>query len=212
MIPRVVPKLSSRRVLTMTYLDGYPLTDVFAPVVEPELKSWVVRKYFTLIWRQILEFGVLHTDPHPGNYLVTFHPRLGILDFGSIRCFPEPIRKANLKLARGLLANDDGAMAQALVALGYLDRRQPAAPMIEIVRILFEPVLVNRRFDPKKYDSVTKATTVGELALQHRLYKSPAHSVFLIRTLIGAEGIVRQLGVPANYHAMFRQCVDNVKD
>jgi predicted unusual protein kinase regulating ubiquinone biosynthesis (AarF/ABC1/UbiB family) len=212
MIPRVFPQLSSRRVLTMTYLDGYRLTDVFAPVVDAELKSWVVRKYFTLIWRQILEFGVLHTDPHPGNYLVTYHPRLGLLDFGSIRRFPEPIRKANLKLARALLANDERAMAQALVALGYLDRAQPAAPLIEIVRILFEPVLVNRRFDPKKYESVAKATTVGEIALQNRLYKSPAHSVFLIRTLIGAEGIVRQLGVVANYHAMFRQCVENVRD
>ncbi len=212
MIPRVFPELSSRRVLTMTYLDGYPLTDVFAPVVDPGLKSWVVRKYFTLIWRQILEFGVLHTDPHPGNYLVTYHPRLGILDFGSIRRFPEPIRKANLKLARALLAGDDRAMGQALVALGYLDRTQPAAPMIGILRILFEPVLVNRRFDPKKYESVAKATAVGEIALQHRLYKSPAHSVFLIRTLIGAEGIVRQLGVAANYHAMFRECVERVKD
>ena len=212
MIPRVFPALSSRRVLTMTYLDGYPLTDVFAPVVDPELKSWVVRKYFTLIWRQVLEFGVLHTDPHPGNYLVTYHPRLGILDFGSIRRFPEPIRKANLKLARALLAGDDQAMAQALVALGYLDRPEAAPPLIEILRILFEPVLVKRRFDPKKYESVAKATTVGEIALQNRLYKSPAHSVFLIRALIGAEGIVRQLGVVADYHAMFRQCVERVKN
>src|SRR5271155_3866968 len=81
MIPTVFPELSSRRVLTMTYLDGYPLTDVFAPVVDRDLKRWVVHKYFTLIWRQILEFGVLHTDPHPGNYLVTYHPRLGMLDF-----------------------------------------------------------------------------------------------------------------------------------
>jgi predicted unusual protein kinase regulating ubiquinone biosynthesis (AarF/ABC1/UbiB family) len=103
-------------------------------------------------------------------------------------------------------------MAQALVALGYLERTQEAAPLIEIMRILFEPVLVNRRYDPKKYESVAKATTVGEIAFQHRLYKSPAHSVFLIRALIGAEGIVRQLGVVANYHAMFRQCVENVKE
>jgi aarF domain-containing kinase len=212
MIPRVFAQFSSRRVLTMTFLDGYPLTDVFAPVVDPQLKEWVVRKYFTLIWRQILEFGVLHTDPHPGNYLVTYHPRLGILDFGSIRRFPEPVRKAHLKLARALLANDDPAMAQALVALGYLERNQPAEAMIKIVRILFEPVLVNRRFDPKKYQSVAKAAAVGEIALQNRLYKSPAHSVFLIRTLIGAEGIVRQLGVAANYHALFRQCVENVRE
>lgn len=212
MIPTIFPELSSRRVLTMTYLDGYPLTDVFAPVVDPELKRWVVRKYFTLIWRQILEFGVLHTDPHPGNYLVTYHPRLGILDFGSIRRFAEPIRRNNLKLARALLAGDERAMAQALVALGYLDRVQEAPPLIEILRILFEPVLVNRRFDPKKYESVAKATTVGEIAVQNRLYKSPAHSVFLIRTLIGAEGIVRQLGVVADYHTMFRECVERVKN
>lgn len=211
MIPTVFPELSSRRVLTMTYLDGYPLTDVFAPVVDRDLKRWVVHKYFTLIWRQILEFGVLHTDPHPGNYLVTYHPRLGILDFGSIRRFPEPIRKANLKLARALLAGDDRAMAQALVALGYLDRVQAAPPLIEIMRILFEPVLISRSFDPKKYESVAKATTVGEIAVQNRLYKSPAHSVFLIRALIGAEGIVRQLGVVADYHAMFRECVERVK-
>jgi predicted unusual protein kinase regulating ubiquinone biosynthesis (AarF/ABC1/UbiB family) len=212
MIPTVFPELSSRRVLTMTYLEGYPLTDVFAPVVDRDLKRWVVHKYFNLIWRQILEFGVLHTDPHPGNYLVSYHPRLGILDFGSIRRFPETIRKANLKLARALLAGDDRAMAQALVTLGYLDRVQAAPPLIEIMRILFEPVLVNRAFDPKKYESVAKATTVGEIAVQNRLYKSPAHSVFLIRALIGAEGIVRQLGVVTNYHAMFRECVERVKN
>ncbi len=57
MIPRVVPELSSRRVLTMTYLDGYPLADVLAAGVDQELKDWVARKYYALVWRQILEFG-----------------------------------------------------------------------------------------------------------------------------------------------------------
>src|SRR5579875_3289187 len=205
-IPTVVLELSSRRILTMSYVDGYALTDVLAPGVDVELKHWVARKYFNLVWRQILEFGVLHTDPHPGNYLVTYHPRLGILDFGSIRRFSDVVRKANLKLARARLDGNERAMAQALVALGYIDRAQDPAPMVEIVRMLFEPVLAEQRFDPKTYDSVAKATAVGEITLQHRLYKSPAHSVFLIRALIGAEGIMRQLGMVANYREMFRHC------
>lgn len=210
-IPTVIPELSAERVLTMTFVDGYPLADVLVPGVDPALKDWLARKYFTLMWRQILEFGVLHTDPHPGNYLVTYHPTLGMLDFGSIRRFPEPVRRANLKLARGLLDDDARAMGQALTTLGYLDRGQEPAPMVDIVRILFEPVREDRRFDPKKYDSMAKATTVGEIALQHRLYRSPAHSVFLLRALIGAEGIIRQLGLVTNYHRLFRECVERAE-
>jgi len=211
MIPRVVPELSSRRVLTMTYLDGYPLADVLAPGVDRELKDWVARKYYALVWRQILEFGMLHTDPHPGNYLVTYHPRLGILDFGSIRSFTEPVRQAHLRLARALLDNDDRAMGRAMVALGYLEPRQDTAPMVRILHILFEPLSSDRVYNPADYDSLGKAAAVGEIALANRLYRSPPHGVFLLRELIGLEGIIRQLGCVTNYRAIFRQCVERAE-
>ncbi|MFZ0887638.1 MAG: AarF/ABC1/UbiB kinase family protein [Candidatus Binataceae bacterium] len=212
MIPRVFKELSSRRVLTMTYIDGYRLADVLSPAADPELRKWVARKYFKLVWRQIFEFGVLHTDPHPGNYLVTYHPRLGMLDFGSARRFPEPVRHAHLQLARALLARDERSIGAAMVKLGYLDRDQDARPMVEVLYILFEPIMADRPYDPAQYDSVGKAGQVGEIAFQHKLYKSPAHSVLLMRALVGLEGIARGLGVRANYRAMFRECVERVKD
>ena len=121
-IPRVIGDLSSRRVLTMTYLDGYRLSDLMNPAADLDLRKWVTRKYYELVWRQLLEFGVLHTDPHPGNYLVTHHPHICMLDFGSIRHYPEPIRRANLQFARALVQRNDRALGQALVKLGYLDR------------------------------------------------------------------------------------------
>jgi predicted unusual protein kinase regulating ubiquinone biosynthesis (AarF/ABC1/UbiB family) len=209
-IPRVRPELCSRRVLTMTYIDGYQLTDVLSPAADAELREWVARKYYKLVWRQILEFSLLHTDPHPGNYLVSYHPRLGILDFGSVRRFPEPIRQAHLQFARALLAGDDRSLAGALVKLGYLDRTDDPGPMVQIIHILFEPVIVDRVFNPLEYDSVGKATAVGEIAFKHKLYKSPAHNVFLLRALVGLEGIIRGLAIPANYCAIFRECVERV--
>jgi predicted unusual protein kinase regulating ubiquinone biosynthesis (AarF/ABC1/UbiB family) len=211
MIPRVFKDLSSRRVLTMSYIDGYQLSDVLSPQADAELREWVAHKYYALVWRQIFEFGVLHTDPHPGNYLVSYHPRLGILDFGSIRRFPEPIRLAHLQFARALLDRDNRSIADALVKLGYLDREQEPKPMIKVVHILFEPALIDRVYDPAEYDSVGKAAEVGEIALKHKLYKSPAHSVFLLRALVGLEGIVRALGIRANYRALFRECVERVE-
>ena len=82
--------------------------------------------------------------------------------------------------------------------------------MIRIVRILFEPALKDRQYDPADYDSVGKAAEVGELAFEHKLYKSPAHGVFLMRALVGLEGIIRQLGIRENYRELFRECVERV--
>ena len=82
LIPRVFPALSSRRVLTMSELEGYRFAEILAPGVEQSLKDWVCIKYFRVFWRQVFEFGTLHTDPHPGNYLVTYHPKLAILEIG----------------------------------------------------------------------------------------------------------------------------------
>jgi predicted unusual protein kinase regulating ubiquinone biosynthesis (AarF/ABC1/UbiB family) len=207
MIPRVIKELSSRRVLTMTYLDGYRLADVFGSAADLKLRTWVARKYYRLVWRQILELGVLHTDPQPGNYLVTYHPRLGILDFGSVRHFSEPVRRGSLQLAQAIIAGDDRNVGAALRKLGYLDRTQDAAPMVKVIYILFEPVITDRSYHPEEYDAVAKATTVGEMAFEHKLYKSPRHSIFLLRALIGLDGIMKSLAVKMNYCALFRECV-----
>jgi predicted unusual protein kinase regulating ubiquinone biosynthesis (AarF/ABC1/UbiB family) len=211
MIPSVVKELSSRRVLTMTFLDGYPLADAMGPEVDLELRTWLARKAHAIVWRQILEFGVLHTDFHPGNYVVSYHPRLGILDFGSIRRFAPAVRKSYLKVARGIVDLDDRAIGIGMQELGWIARGQSPAPMIEIIHVLFEPMMVEREFDPAAYDSVAKATRVGEIAFEHRLYNSPAHSVFLLRALIGLEGIIRRLGVKTNYREIFRECVENAE-
>ncbi len=206
-LPRVERELSSRRVLTMSYIDGYRLADVFGAETDARLRAWVAEKYYCLVWRQILEFGVLHTDPQPGNYLVTYHPRLGILDFGSVRHFSEAVRKASLQLAQAIVARDDAAMAAALVKLGYLDRAQEPAPMVEVIYLLFEPVITDRPYHPDEYDAVGKAARVGEIAFEHKLYKSPRHSIFLLRALIGLDGIMKGLGARMNYAALFRDCV-----
>jgi predicted unusual protein kinase regulating ubiquinone biosynthesis (AarF/ABC1/UbiB family) len=207
LIPRVIKDLSGRRVLTMTYIDGYPLSDVFGDDVDAKLRTWVARKYYKLVWRQILELGALHTDPQPGNYLVTYHPRLGILDFGSVRHFSTHVRRSSLQLAQAILERDDHNVADALVKLGYIDRAQDPRPMVEIIYILFEPVITDRPYHPAEYDAVAKAATVGEIAFEHKLYKSPRHSIFLLRALIGLDGIMKGLAVRINYCTLFRECV-----
>jgi predicted unusual protein kinase regulating ubiquinone biosynthesis (AarF/ABC1/UbiB family) len=209
-IPQVYPDVSSRRVLTLEYIQGYKLQDVLAPGVDKEFRDWVAIKYFQVVWRQIFEFGVLHTDPHPGNYLVTYHPKLAILDFGSVRVFAEEIRQAYHQLARAILARDKKTMAHCFVRLGYLDPKDDPAPLIRIMNVIFEPVLEDRVYNPRDFHSVEKVMEVAVIGLENRIFKTPGHRLFLLRALIGLEAYVQQFGTVTNWHRIFRECIEAV--
>ncbi|HVN83482.1 MAG TPA: AarF/ABC1/UbiB kinase family protein [Candidatus Binatia bacterium] len=210
-IPQVYPDFSSRRVLTMSRVEGYPFADILNPGVDQALKDWVALKYFHALWRQVFEFGVLHTDPHPGNYLVTFHPKLVILDFGSIRIFPEPIRKAYHTLARAILARDEATMADCFVRLGFLDKGDDPKPMVRIMYLIFEPVMVDRRYDPRDFHSVERAMEIATIGFEARIFKTPGHRVFLARALMGLDAYLKQFGTVTNWHREFKACVEQVK-
>jgi predicted unusual protein kinase regulating ubiquinone biosynthesis (AarF/ABC1/UbiB family) len=211
LIPAVHPEFSSRRVLTMSRLEGYPFADILKPGIDQSLKDWVALKYFRVVWRQIFEFGTLHTDPHPGNYLVTYHPKLAILDFGSIRIFPENIRTAYHALAAAILRRDTDGMADAFVRLGFLDKGDDPAPMVKVMNVIFEPVLVDRKYDPRDYDSLQKGMEIAQIGFENRLFKAPGHRVFLFRALVGLDAYLKQLGTVTNWHRVFRDCVERVK-
>ena len=211
-IPRVHRKLSAGRVLTMDRLEGYPLQDIMAPGVDQELKDWVGVKLFRLLWRQLLEFGVLHADPHPGNYLVTHHPKIGILDFGSVRVFEPEIRLGYLRMSRGLLAGDDAAAGAAAADLGFIQQGDDPAPFLELLRVVCEPILVDRPYDPRDYDVMERGLRASQITLSHGLYRAPGHQVFLLRALLGLDGCLRTFGTVRNWHRLFRDIVDAVPD
>ena len=209
-IPRVYRELSSKRVLTMELLDGYPLQDIMAPGIDEELKRWVAEKLFRLIWRQLLEFGVLHADPHPGNYLVTHHPRIGLLDFGSVRIFEPEIRRGYLRLGRALLAHDDREIGAACLDLGLA--KDDPAPVVAMIHVLCEPLERDAPFDPNAYDVMARGMQITELALAHRIFHAPGHPVMLLRALMGLDGYLKNLGAVLNWHRLFRDVVSAIPD
>ena len=169
-------------------------------------------KYFRVLWRQIFEFGILHTDPHPGNYRVTHHPKLGILDFGSIRIFPEEIRQAYCRLASGMIDRDEGETARALVDLGFINPDDDPAPLIRIMNIIFEPVLEDREYNPRDYDVIERGMQIATIGLQHRIFKVPGHRVFLERALVGLDAYLKQLGTVTNWHRLYRESLEAAYD
>ena len=211
-IPQVFPEFTARRVLTAEYIDGYKLSEMLGPGVDQDLKDQIAIKYFRTFWRQVFEFGTLHTDPHPGNYLVTFHPKLVILDFGSIRTFPDEVRRAYLRLARGLIDQDREAAATAIADLRFADDPEDAMAMVRVLDVIFEPTYSDRPFDPRDYDTVERAMEATTVQLENRSIRSPDHSIFLGRALVGLDAYLQQFASVLNYHRLLDECIRDAEE
>ena len=206
-IPRVIHSHSTKRVITLTYVDGYKIRDILAPGVDQSLKDWVMLKLYDITWQQLLVFGIVHVDPHPGNYLVTHHPKLGVLDFGCVRILPTDLRAAYRDLNRALLEDDHDLLRDSLVRLDFLNPGDDHRPMRDILRHILEPLLVDRPTDPRDYKSIDRARAALEQGIRARYWKAPPHRVFLDRVMIGMDGYLKLAGTVANWHRIYQKWV-----
>lgn len=206
-IPRVIRDRSTRRVITLEFVDGYKIRDVLAPGVDQPLKDWVMLKLYNITWRQLLCFGVVHVDPHPGNYLVTHHPKLAVLDFGCIRVLPPHLRDGYRDLNRAILEDDEELLHDALLRLDFLNPEDDYRPMREILRQLFHPLLVDRPTDPREYNSVENLSIAIQHGMRAGYFKAPPHRVFLHRVLFGIDGYMKLAGTVANWHRIYKKWV-----
>jgi predicted unusual protein kinase regulating ubiquinone biosynthesis (AarF/ABC1/UbiB family) len=200
-IPRVHPDRSTGRVLTMDLVEGYPIDQLMAPSVDAAVKEWTAVKLFRLFYRQLLEFGVVQTDPHPGNYLVTHHPHICMLDFGCVRTLDPPIRRGYVRLARALAGGDDAGIAAAGRDLGFIDR-DPTV-FVRVMRLAGEPLMRDAPFDPRTHDLVALGTEATRIGLAGEPLLAPGHDVFIGRALLGLDGYMKGFGVVRNWHREF---------
>jgi predicted unusual protein kinase regulating ubiquinone biosynthesis (AarF/ABC1/UbiB family) len=131
-----------------------------------------------------------------------------MLDFGSVRIFEPAIRSGYVELARGLLAHDDRRIGAGAVALGFLPAGADPAPLVRMIHIVCEPIERDEPFDPRTYDVMERGGQVTQLAVTHRLFRTPGHQVFLFRALVGLDAYLKALGTVRNWHRLFRRIVD----
>src|SRR3546814_2135962 len=89
----LLPELSTRRLLTMTWLEGKPLIDFVEQSKTVKQRNTVAMNMFRAWYVLFYYYGILHGDPHLGNYTIRPDGTVNLLDFGCIRVFP-PLRPA----------------------------------------------------------------------------------------------------------------------
>ncbi len=118
-VPGILWDLTSRRVLTMEYIDGIKITDVTAmraAGIDPKQVAQLLTEAYC---EMLLINGFFHADPHPGNLLVLPGPKLAFVDFGLSKGFPPAFLRAFVRLTHAILVNDEQATVQAFRDLGF---------------------------------------------------------------------------------------------
>lgn len=197
-IPQVVGELSSRRVLVSSYISGIKVTDTRRLRRAGVAPDDVARALLDCYARQILELGLVHADPHPGNLLIVPGEggafELAFVDFGLMAELPEDFRQQTAALAVSLLSGDSPGVAAALEGLGLETGDPTRATLHRAAELLVEFV---RR---KREDGETHTRDIGEDLLEilraDPLVRMPAHLWLIGRVLGLLRGVSASLGAP----------------
>jgi predicted unusual protein kinase regulating ubiquinone biosynthesis (AarF/ABC1/UbiB family) len=117
----VIPDVlaSSERVIVSEWLDGVPLSRLIASGTQQE-RDLVARRYLEFLMAGPARAGLLHADPHPGNYRLTPDGRFGILDFGAVKRLPQGMPPEIGRLLTLALHGEADAVVAGLREVGFI--------------------------------------------------------------------------------------------
>jgi len=216
-VPRPDDRLSTGRLLTMTWLDGGPILD-FAEQAPQEQRNEIALRMFRIWYVPFYYYGVIHGDPHLGNYTVAAGSAAGrtvnLLDFGCVRVFPASFVKGVIDLYHALERDDEALAVEAYRSWGFRDlSKEMIAVLNRWARFVYGPLLDDRirpiqerrgePEGPRLVDSVHKdIRRLGGIA-------PPRAFVFMDRAAIGLGSVFWHLRAEINWHRLFHQLIDD---
>lgn len=224
-VPKVWPELSTGRLLTLDWLTGDKL---LAHKGDPlEARNTIATAMFMAWWFPFSRFGVIHGDPHLGNYTVfgesdgdgsgkaTVSKPAGInlLDYGCIRIFPPQFVGGVVDLYRGLLHGDDDLVVHAYETWGFKRLNRELIDTLNIwARFIYGPLLDDRvrtiadGVKPADYGR-KEAFRVHQALKQKGPVTVPREFVFMDRAAIGLGAVFLHLAAELNFYRLFNEAI-----
>ncbi|MEB3319684.1 MAG: AarF/ABC1/UbiB kinase family protein [Cyanobium sp.] len=184
-VPRIYREATSRRVLTMEWIEGVKLTNleaVRALGVDPDE---LVEVGVNCSLQQLLEHGFFHADPHPGNLLALPDGRLAYLDFGMMSTVSRESRTGLIQAVVHLVNRNFGKLSNDFVSLGFLAEDVNLEPIVPAFESVFGQAL---EMGVSRMDF--KAVTDDLSGVMYRFpFRVPPYYALIIRSLVTLEGI-----------------------
>ena len=215
-VPQVWPDLSTHRLLTLDWLDGTKLLTHKGDSLA--VRNQLATAMFKAWWYPFSRYGVIHGDPHLGNYtafMADGEPRgINLLDYGCIRIFPASFVGGVVDLYHGLLKGDEALVVNAYETWGFRRLNRDLIETLNIwARFIYGPLLDDRvrtiadGVKPSEYGR-REAFRVHQALRQKGPVTVPREFVFMDRAAIGLGGVFLHLGAELNFYRLFNAAIE----
>jgi predicted unusual protein kinase regulating ubiquinone biosynthesis (AarF/ABC1/UbiB family) len=213
-VPEVRPELSTKRLLTMTWIEGRPLVDILAEAPSQQRRDRIGVSLFKAWYVPFYSYGVIHGDPHLGNYTARADDSINLMDFGAIRIFAPKFVRGVIDLYRAVQSGDRDLAVSAYETWGFTGlKREVIDTLNQWASFVYAPLMEDR---PRLIEETNASNYGREVAEKvhselKRLggVKPPREFVMVDRAAIGLGGVFLRLGAKVNWHRLFH---DSIKD
>ena len=221
-VPQPWPELSTGRLLTLDWLEGKRLLEHKDDPLS--VRNRLATAMFTAWWFPFSRFGVIHGDPHLGNYTVfdetggrDAHKGHGInlLDYGCIRIFPPKFVGGVVDLYNGLRTGKDDLIVHAYETWGFKRLSRELIDVLNIwARFIYGPLLEDRvrsladGVKPSEYGR-REAFRVHQALKEKGPVTVPREFVFMDRAAIGLGAVFLHLRAEINFYRLFNEAIEN---
>jgi predicted unusual protein kinase regulating ubiquinone biosynthesis (AarF/ABC1/UbiB family) len=224
-VPQSWPELSTGRLLTLDWLEGKPL--LAYKDADLSVRNVLGTAMFTAWWFPFSRYGVIHGDPHLGNFTVfeaggKGKPKqpagINLLDYGCIRIFPSKFVRGVVDLYTGLKREERDLVVHAYETWGFKGLSREIIDALNIwARFIYGPLLDDRvrtiadGVEPSEYGR-REAFQVHRVLKEKGPVKVPREFVFMDRAAIGLGAVFLHLQAELNFHELFNQAIEQFSE
>ncbi|NCC22816.1 MAG: AarF/ABC1/UbiB kinase family protein [Alphaproteobacteria bacterium] len=210
-VPEVVDELSTKRLLTTTWLEGEKILRFVD--ARPEQRNRLALNMFRAWYVPLYYYGLIHGDPHLGNYTVRDDDSINLLDFGCVRAFRAEFVKGVIDLYHALESGNRDLSIHAYETWGFSGLNNDQIDTLNIwASFLYAPLLEDK---VRPIGEVTNGFYGRETAAKvHRKLREvggvsvPREFVFMDRAALGLGSVFLHLRAEINWHRVFNEMIE----
>ena len=212
-VPVPIESHSTGRLLTMTWLEGRGLQARLDEGMAVEDRQRLAVAIFHAWYLPLYRYGVIHGDPHLGNYQVRADHGLNLLDYGTIRVFPPKFVRGVIDLYQSIRDEDMDRAHHAYEQWGFEGlTREKMELLNQWARFIYEPLLDDRVRLIQEHGSPDYGRQVAEKV--HAGLKRtggvrpPREFVLMDRSAVGLGSVFLRLKAELNWSRMFQEMIE----
>jgi predicted unusual protein kinase regulating ubiquinone biosynthesis (AarF/ABC1/UbiB family) len=207
-IPVPIASHTTKRLLTMTWLHGRPLMRRLEEDPPQAERNQIAEALFRAWYVPFYRFGVIHGDPHLGNYQVNADGTVNLLDFGAIRVFGAKFVRGVIDLFEAVRDSDNAKARHAYTTWGFTNISDDQLSVLnEWATFLYEPLIQDRVRRIQETDDPMFGRVVAERVhaglKRTGGVKPPREFVLMDRSAIGLGGVFLRLKAELNWSRLF---------